>query len=138
MKLGVIFLIGCFFLSACGGAFRVADPVSSYEYGDENKSCRILQYDLERCKEKYDELVDQRNGKIAANAVLGVTGALLFFPLLFVIDASDVDMIEINAQQKRYASLTKICKDKNCDFEIEELPEINSMTESHPARTEPN
>ena len=99
-KSGIILLIGCFFLSACGGAFRVAEPVDAYQYGDQDKPCAILQLDLEDSKEKYDKLVANRNSKIASNAVLGATGALLFFPLLFIIDASDVDVIEIYAQQE--------------------------------------
>ena len=138
MKLGTIFLIGCFFLFACGGAFRVAQPVDAYEYGDQDKSCDVLKKDIEICKKQYDQLVADRNEKIAANAILGVTGALLFFPLLFIIDASDVDVIEINAQQKRYASLAKICQNKNCNFEIETLDQINSMTKVSSIKTEPN
>jgi len=130
-KLIGITLFICFLTSACGGAFRVADPVDSYQHGDDTKSCESLRKELKDCKKQYERLAKQREEKIAVNVVLGA-GSLFFLPLMLLMDASDVDMVEINAQKKRYMSLTEICTDKQCGFSIEKLPEISASTNQSP------
>ena len=134
MKKLVSILFMALFILNCGGVFRTPAPVTPYQYGDEDKSCKALQHELEACKEEHEQLKERRNGKIAANAALGITGAILFFPLLFAMDISDVDVIEIKAQEKRYTSLSKISIDKNCDIEITPLEIINIETKSDSAK----
>ena len=109
-------------LTGCGGAFRVADPVASYQYGDEGRTCPELKLELKACRERLRDLDKQRNEKIAANAIVGVVGAVFFWPALLFIDASDVDAIEIQAQRDRYATLAQICLERGCGYVVAPLP----------------
>ncbi len=118
-KLAVV--VSLAIITGCGGMARQADPVPAYEYGDSGKNCAVLQTDLENCKTEIARLNDRRNGKIGANAAIGIVSAVIFWPGLFLMDFSDVDVDEIEAQRQRYKSLALICREKNCDFEITEL-----------------
>ena len=133
-KLFVFIAIAMFLITGCAGVMRTPNPVEAYQYGDEKKSCEALKIELEACRDKLTKLNQRRNTKIATNAALGVTGAIIFFPFLFLMDVSDVDVVEITAQQNRYKSLSKICVDKECDFEIEPIKELQTYT----ATAEPN
>jgi len=121
MKLTVFIFMTLFLLSGCGGMARTPDPVDTYQYGDESKTCEQLRTDLDTALLSLVDLKKRRKTKIAANLMLTGTGLLLFPPLLLGLDLSDTDKIEINAQRKRYALLGKIATDKGCGFKIEAL-----------------
>ena len=120
-------------VAGCGGMMRKADPVTAYEYGDSSKSCDALKSDLDQCTSEIDRIKARQNTKIGMNVAVGVASAILFWPALFVMDFSDVDAKEIEAQQQRYQSITLICKEKDCGFEIAEL-EIKSPSKKEVSR----
>lgn len=117
-----------FLATSCAGVLRSADPVDPYEYGDEQKTCEELKVELDLSKERLEKLDNLRNAKIVKNAVFGTTGALLFFPLLFLMDVSDVDVINIRAEESRYESLSEITGHKSCDFEVEPIEKLETYT----------
>jgi len=113
-------------LLGCGGLSRSADPVAVYQYGDEDKSCEVLQGDLQRSLSRLEVLRQRRTTKIAANAMLTGTGVLLFPPLLLGLDLSDVDLTNIKAEHKRYNALAQFARNKKCGFDIEPLPPLKT------------
>jgi hypothetical protein len=65
------------------------------------------------------QTVQNRDG---GNAALMVTGMLLFFPALFFMDLSEADKVELEALRQRRNSLVRICADRDCGFELAEIP----------------
>jgi hypothetical protein len=121
----------CFvFLFGCAGLLRTPDPVVPYQYGDEAKTCEALQADLEKTLENLSALNKKRKTKIGGNIALAAVGVILFPPLLFAMDFSDVDAIEIKAQRDRHESLARIAVDRGCGFYIEPLEPVKSVTKT--------
>jgi len=114
-----IFAISALLLtSACAG--RTANPVSEYQYGDENKSCERLRADISSANSEIAILLPatQKTGK---NVALGVAGAFFLVPLFFM-DFSEAEQIEVNALRRRHNNLVAISAEKGCGFTDEEIP----------------
>ena len=120
MKSFIWAILVIFFFTGCAGNFKKVEPIDAYQYGDDQKTCKQLQVDLMACKQKYEQLQSARKVKIASNVIMAGT-ALIFLPALLFMDVSDKDVRNIEVQQTRYEMLSRICIDKNCEFEIPTL-----------------
>jgi hypothetical protein len=82
-----------------GCAGRAANPVTVYQYGDEQRSCDALERELELIETELLDLLPQTE-KTDKNTKLGVTGIFLLVPFLFM-DISKSEQVEANALIKR-------------------------------------
>lgn len=90
--------------------------VESYKYGDDKKSCEILQTEIDECEIKIKEKQSERTTKIVMNTVMTLVGLALFWPALFLIDAKSDQLAEIDGLIKRRESLGAIAVDNECEF----------------------
>lgn len=123
-------------LAGCGG--RSANPIASYQPGDEDRSCTGLQTEIANNEQEIIRLVpyEDATGK---NVALGVTGFFFIIPLFFM-DFKDAEELEIRALRRRNQYLREIAYNKGCSIppstlKFEEKPsEENeqSPTKLHP------
>ena len=119
-----IYLVS-FLLFGCGG--RTANPVMAYQYGDDKKSCSVLQSEISFTQSEISRMMPETS-KTGKNVALGVAG-LFIWPIWFAMDFSDAERIEVNALRHRYNNLIAIAGEKNCGFDSKPLPEIRVKTE---------
>ena len=132
MKRISLVMIAVFFVSACGGMMsQPANPVQSMQYGDEKKSCRFLQQEVEAVETDIQVKAGKKTNKTVSNVALGAVGLVLFWPALFFMDFSKKEQIEINALERRRASLLRMGIDRACSFALGEdlsKPYISTLT----------
>jgi hypothetical protein len=125
--LSALVLLGC--------AGREAHPVSTYQYGDEKKSCKALDMELTFTEEKIQRLIPETK-KTGKNVGLGVAGVLLIVPWFFM-DFTESEQIEAEALRDRYNQLLVIATDKNCGLNREPIPDFKKSPETiQPSDTE--
>ena len=88
-KLGALTLSALLLLGCAG---REAHPVSTYQYGDEKKSCKALEMELTFTEEKIQRLLPETK-KTGKNVGLGVAGVFLIVPWYFM-DFTKSEQIE--------------------------------------------
>ena len=120
-------------LAACGG--RTANPVMVSQYGDANKSCKALMFELQTVENEMRRLLPESD-KTGENVALGVAGAFLIVPWFFM-DFSAAEEQEYNAYRQRYNHLAAIATDKNCGGDITPLPSIEEMKSKQVETNEP-
>lgn len=125
IALSAVLLLGC--------AGRDAHPVSTYQYGDEKKSCKALEMDLDLTEENIQRLLPESK-KTGKNVALGVAGAFLIVPWFFM-DLTKSEKIELEALRKRYNQLLVISEDKNCGFNRQPITEFK---EKDAVKSEPS
>ena len=113
----IILLSSFFILTSCAG--RTPNPVSSYQYGDEKKSCQRLKAEIANVESEIASLLP-KSEKGANNAVMGVAGLFILGPWFFM-DFSEAEKVEIQALRRRYNNLVGISADKECGFEYEDI-----------------
>jgi hypothetical protein len=101
-----------FLVTACAG--RDAAPVASYASYDGQLSCSQLGAELTANEAKVVQLQQEHDSAHTANIAIGVVGALLFWPALFAIDASDAQQVEIRALRDRNSNLARMQASKKC------------------------
>ena len=107
-------------LAACGG--RTANPVMATQYGDANKNCKALEYDISSTEQEMNRIVGSTD-KTGQNVALGVAGAFLLVPWFFM-DFKNAEATEYQALRQRYSNLTSLAMDKGCDIRVKQYPEI--------------
>jgi len=120
LTLSALILVGC--------AGREAHPVSTYQYGDEKKSCKALDMELTFTDEKIQRLLPETE-KTGKNVGLGVAGVLLIVPWFFM-DFTKSEQIEAEALRDRYNQLLVIAEDKDCGFNRQPIPEFKKPSET--------
>lgn len=113
----VIFIFGVY---GCAG--RTPNPVQTYQYGDEKRTCAGLRAELANLEADIQRKLPDSE-KTGSNVALGVAGAFLLVPWFFM-DFSKADQVEIEALRRRYNSLVIISADKDCGFENKAIPEF--------------
>lgn len=91
-------------------------PVAQFQYGDDKKTCEMLQAEVSDCESQMAALEKKRKGKVGGNIFIGALGAVLFWPALFFLDTKSDEQAEINALQKRRQSLGNIAIDNGCEW----------------------
>lgn len=120
--LSVTMLIGC--------AGRDAYPVSAYQYGDEKKSCKALDMELNLTEENMQRLMPETE-KTGKNVALGVAGVFLIVPWFFM-DLTKSEQIELEALRQRYNQLLIISEDKDCGFDRQPIADFKKQDTVQP------
>jgi len=115
------------FLSACGG--RTPSPVMISQYGDNQKSCRALEFEMTSIQGEIQRLLPQRD-KTGQNVALGVAGWFLLVPWFFM-DFKNAEATEYEAFRQRYNHLASIAIDKRCSVKPIDLPSVQQMQEEY-------
>ena len=110
-------------LTGCGG--RSANPIIISQSGDQQLSCKGLQFEMESIKDDIQRLVPNTD-KTAQNIALGVAGSFLLVPWFFM-DFKNADKAEYDALRQRYNHLLAIAISKNCSVKSKKLPSIEEM-----------
>ena len=107
-------LVCAFALALSGCCGRAPNLVVAYQPGDEDRSCEALRAEI---AENETEIVKLLPGEDATgkNVALGVTGAFLVVPLLFM-DFKDGECIEIDALRRRNLWLREAAHNKGCSL----------------------
>jgi hypothetical protein len=124
-------ILASMMLISCAG--RDAHPVSKYEYGDENKSCKALDMELTLTEDKMERLLPETE-KAGKNVALGVAGVFLIVPWFFM-DLTKSEQIELEALRQRYNQLLVIADDKNCGFDRQPIEEFGNHEQVEPETT---
>ncbi len=131
MRLVSVFLmLNVLLLSACGG--RTATPVMISQYGDQDKSCKALKYELTTVQSEIQRLLPKTD-KTGKNVALGVAGWFLLVPWFFM-DFKNAEQTEYEAYRQRYNHLATIAMSKNCGIDAEKYPSVEEMKKQYEAQ----
>ncbi len=113
----IAFVMIAAMLVGCGG--RSANPVASYQMGDEQRSCTGLQSEIASNEQEIIKLLpyEDATGK---NVALGVTGFFFIVPLFFM-DFKDAEELEIRAYRQRNQRLREIAYNNGCSLPASKL-----------------
>lgn len=114
-------------LSACGG--RTPNPVMVAQYGDYDKSCRALQFEMNTIQGEIQRLLP-KSDKTGKNVALGVAGWFLLVPWFFM-DFKNAEQTEYEAYRQRYNHLATIALDKKCKVKPVDLPSVEEMRQEY-------
>ncbi len=115
------------FLSACGG--RQANPVMVSQYGDFEKSCKALEFEMTNAQAEIQRLLPKKD-KTGQNVALGVAGWFLLVPWFFM-DFKNAEAQEYEAYRQRYQHLASIAISKKCKVQPVEIPSIQQMKDEY-------
>lgn len=113
----IVFVMAAAMVVGCGG--RSANPIASYQPGDEQRSCTGLQAEIASNEQEIIKLLpyEDATGK---NVALGVTGFFLIVPLFFM-DFKDAEELEIRAYRQRNQRLREIAYNNGCSLPASKL-----------------
>ena len=131
MRTIVVLLFAAIVVAGCGG--RAANPVMVHQYGDERKSCKAIERELQFIEEEITRLVPKTD-KTGKNVALGITGWFFIVPWFFM-DLSQAEQIEVNAYRQRYNHLVVLAADKNCGMERQQIPDFTRPPEESNEQT---
>jgi hypothetical protein len=112
-KLITIICLIAFLVSCMGTHPR---PIETFQYEDNKKSCAELEVEITKMENDVLSKKAQRDTKIGLNMFSVIVGVLLFFPILFLIDAKSDERVEMEALIKRRNILANISADQECSF----------------------
>lgn len=102
-------------LVSCGGYFKEVNHASMpNRYEADKKTCEQLEFELHRKRYEVQKSKDKIKFRNVCNVVFGVTGVLLFFPFLFVIDPTTKDNANYQNRVYEYNYLLDLAEDKQC------------------------
>jgi hypothetical protein len=114
-------------LTACGG--RTPAPVMVAQYGDQQKSCKALEFEMNNIQGEIQRLLPKTD-KTGKNVALGVAGWFFLVPLFFM-DFKNAEAVEYEAYRQRYNHLASLAMSKDCGAEIITLPSVQEMKEEY-------
>ena len=114
-------------VTACGG--RTANPVMVAQYGDQNKSCKALEFEMMNVQGEIQRLLPKTD-KTGKNVALGVAGWFLLVPWFFM-DFKNAEQTEYEAYRQRYNHLASLAMSKDCGVEPEHYPSVQEMKEQY-------
>jgi hypothetical protein len=88
------------------------EPVTLYQANDSVRSCEDLSWHMQANQKRILQKVPKQD-KLGRNVALGVAGAYLIVPWLF-LDFSESERVEIEALQQRNQYLMLIAKRQGC------------------------
>jgi hypothetical protein len=115
----------------CGG--RTANPVMASQYGDSQKTCRGLEFEMQSVQGEIQRLLPDRD-KTAQNVALGVAGAFVLVPWFFM-DFKNAEATEYEAYRQRYNHLASIALDKRCDVKPTQYPTAQQLQNQHKSQS---
>ena len=111
-NLAAILAVTTIALAGCAG--REAHPVAVVQAQDASASCTAIQAEIAANESQAHKLSGQAETHNATNAVVGVVGAVLFWPALFALDLSDYEKQEISALKERDSYLQQTAVNRVC------------------------
>ena len=117
---------------SCAG--RTANPVPTYQPGDNSLSCSGLRITMSNVQAEIDRIAPNAS-KTGSNTALGVAGAFFIIPLFFM-DFSGADEIELNAYRRRYNHLVVLYNESGCDRSnpVMAMPSLETLKDDEEAR----
>ena len=109
--MGAILFLALF--NSCGGLPRDAIRVDAYQRGDDELHCYELKQQMADFKSKYQAQKSRKGTKIGTN-IVWLISAVFVPPMVFLIDASDVDNENIETYRNRYQALAVTATEKGC------------------------
>jgi hypothetical protein len=100
-------------LTSCAG--KTPNPIMVSQYGDEQKSCEALKYEMIAIQGNIQAILPKTE-KTGKNVALGVAGAFFLVPWFFM-DFSSAEQTEYEAYRNRYNHLAAIAITKKCGVE---------------------
>ncbi len=119
--------VSIFSLTACGG--RTPSPVMIAQYGDQNKNCKALEFEMTTIQGEIQRLLPKTD-KTGKNVALGVAGWFFLVPLFFM-DFKNAEAVEYEAYRQRYNHLASLAMSKDCSTEVINLPSVQQMKEEY-------
>ena len=119
----VLLIVSVFALTACGG--RTPQPVMVSQFGDQQKSCDALIYEIQNTEAEIQRLLPKTD-KTGKNVALGVAGWFLLVPWFFM-DFKNAEATEYQALRQRHQHLTSIAMSKKCKVSPQYYPTIEEM-----------
>ena len=113
----IAFVMAAAMLVGCGG--RSANPVASYQPGDEQRSCTGLQAEIASNEQEIIRLLPYENAA-GKNVALGVAGVFFIVPFFFM-DFKDAEELEIRALRQRNQRLREIAYNNECSLPASKL-----------------
>lgn len=125
MNKSIVSLIVCssLVLTSCGG--RTPAPVMVSQYGDSEKSCKALEFEMGTVQAEINRLLPETS-KTGKNVVLGVAGAFLLVPWFFM-DFTNAEQAEYEAYRQRYNNLAALAISKNCSIQAVNYPSAEEI-----------
>ena len=125
-------LVICSLLSVTACAGRTGNPVMVAQYGDEQKSCEALRFEMSNAQSEIQRLLPQTD-KSGQNVALGVAGWFLLVPWFFM-DFKNGEAAEYEAYRQRYNHLASIAMTKHCKADYVDLPSVEQMQKEYQAK----
>lgn len=125
-------LVVCMGLAGCGG--REARPVPVTNVGDTGLDCAAVQREFDANERQIIATVSEKDSANAKNAILGVTGVVLFWPALFFMDPKSPEKVEIDALRNRNGVLEDIARTKRCPKPQTKIAELYRRLDGLPEK----
>lgn len=109
-------------LLGCAG--REAHPIAATNPSDSVFDCAGIEREFAANERQILATLKERSNAQGKNVVLGVTGALIFFPALFFMDPKSPEKVEIDALRNRNKVLEDIARSKKCSPPPSQLTDV--------------
>ncbi|GGA77598.1 hypothetical protein GCM10011491_00950 [Brucella endophytica] len=121
-------------MAGCGG--REAKPIAITNATDSSLDCAAVSREFAANERQILATLKERTQAQGKNIVLGVTGAVIFFPALFFMDPKSPEKVEIDALRNRNKVLEDIARTKKCGPLKSQLTEVYKKLDN-PRSSEP-
>jgi hypothetical protein len=121
-------------LAGCGG--REAKPVAITNPTDSAFDCAGVSREFAANERQILITLKERSQAQGKNIILGVTGAVIFFPALFFMDPKSPEKVEIDALRNRNKVLDDIARTKRCGKLKSQLTDVYKKLDN-PGSTQP-
>jgi hypothetical protein len=111
-----------------GCAGKAPHPVLVQQYGDDKKSCDVLEREMTFIVGEIQRLTPLAD-KTVKNLAMGAASLFLQVPV-FMMDLSQAEQVEIDAYRQRYNHLLMIAEEKNCGMEAMPIPDFTIREEA--------
>ena len=124
-------------LAACAGR-DAAPPQPVATPADQQLDCPALYAEISGNNAKVASLQSEESSKRGQNIAMGVAGALLFWPALFVMDFKDAAGTDRKAVEARLAYLNTLYATKHCAETTGPAPAAPVVTPPQAPELKPN
>lgn len=114
-NLRTILLLSSIVIAGCAG--REPNLIQAHSSFDDKLACDDVNLQISQTNSKMLELARETNSTSGKNMIMGVTGMLLFWPVLFAMDLKDAAAQELRGYEARNATLLHVGDKKGCTTE---------------------
>ena len=131
-SLSIAVLSGIVAVSACAG--REPHPIAATNATDSQFDCAGLSREFAANERSVIAIGKEKAGANARNIAFGVTGVVLFWPALFLMDPKSPQRVEIDALHNRNLVVADIARTKGCPLPKSQLDEYYKKLKAAPAQ----